>query len=837
MIPLRDMISEGKVSLLGRDTILFIAMASFIFPSATSFLGMRASGATVALCAILMASTVASLCAQGHVKTQTLLKAFAGIVLSSFAVFSASNGAAGIQQAFSSVTEYVANNPSKISLIPVLVLFACYLLVPFVCFEQYGLKFISHVETTVAAPAHVFYPAVAKLTRALKTASTSESDSDSTGIAGARSASPRSPRKSKRHKRRKLRASKLASSTSPSKISESRARSPIEEPLVSPVRHLEALDHDATVRWMQSLNLGHLNPGKEVDGALLMEVLCPEDLDQLVPNLLERRKLCRCIQRAKEFGVVESLISKLGDARIEPAVQNLSFAEPIKDDVCALEEKAGCTSDAGIQANGCIPRVPSTPPSIQDNRVAIVGYSCILPGGQNVSESWQMIVDGLDCISDLPSDRVDVTSYWHPDKKTKDKIYCKRGGFIPNFEFEPRQYNLNLKQMEDTDTNQTLTLLKVKEALEDAGIAPFSKTKKNIGCVLGIGGGQKASNEFYSRLNYVVVEKVLRKMGMPRKDIDAAVEKFKAHYPEWRLDSFPGFLGNVTSGRVTNVFNMDGMNCVVDAACASSLVSVKVAIDELLHGNCSTMIAGATCTDCSIGMYMAFSKTPVFSTKPSVTAYDENTGGMLIGEGSVMFVLKRYADAIADGDRVHAIIRGCASSSDGRASGIYAPTISGQQLAIERAYERAGVKPSQVTMVEGHGTGTPVGDKVELTALKNVFDGRKEKVAVGSIKSNIGHLKAVAGMAGLMKTILALKHKTLPQSINVENPPKLRDGTTIQNSALYINTRLRPWFVAPNQKRIAGISSFGFGVPTIIASLKKPSMSRHHHTVSTASQC
>ncbi len=140
--------------------------------------------------------------------------------------------------------------------------------------------------------------------------------------------------------------------------------------------------------------------------------------------------------------------------------------------------------------------------------------------------------------------------------------------------------------MEDTDANQTLTLIKVKEALQDAGISSSTvkgksadgEAKKNIGCVLGIGGGQKASNEFYSRLNYTVVEKVLRKMKVPEADVQKAVEKFKANFPEWRLDSFPGFLGNVTAGRVTNVFNLDGMNCVVDAACASSLVAIKVCV-------------------------------------------------------------------------------------------------------------------------------------------------------------------------------------------------------------------------------------------------------------------
>ena len=180
-----------------------------------------------------------------------------------------------------------------------------------------------------------------------------------------------------------------------------------------------------------------------------------------------------------------------------------------------------------------------------------------------------------------------------------------------------------------------------------------------------------------------------------------------------------------------------------------------------------------------------------------------------------MLVLK-LSTALRDGDDVHAVIRGVASSSDGKAPGIYAPTISGQELCIRRAYEKAGVDPATVDLVEGHGTGTPVGDKIELTALNNVFSSvgsgkRVEKVAVGSIKSQIGHLKAVAGCAGLVKVILALKHKVLPKTINVKTPPNLVDGKRVQESALYINTKMRPWFTAPGNTRRAGVSSFGFG--------------------------
>ena len=459
----------------------------------------------------------------------------------------------------------------------------------------------------------------------------------------------------------------------------------------------------------------------------------------------------------------------------------------------------------------------------EDARVAIIGYSCILPGGENVTETWDMIRAGIDNLRDLPADRVNLDDFYSGsvDKNPVDKIYCKRGGFIPPFEFNPREFNFNMLQMEDTDANQTLSLLKVKEAMVDAGMDPSGDVKKNCGCILGIGGGQKASNQFFSRTNYATVIKVLRNMGMPEEDVAKAVEKYKAHYPEWRLDSFPGFLGNVTAGRCTNVFNLDGMNCVVDAACASSLVSIKMAMEELMTGDVRSMVAGACCTDCSIGMYMAFSKTPVFSKAQSVTAYDKGAGGMLIGEGCVMYILKRLAHAIEDGDKIHAVIRSCASSSDGKAPGIYAPTIAGQEIAIRRAYAAAGICPSTVTMVEGHGTGTPVGDAIELTALKNVvgegpareseWGQQRERVAVGSVKSNIGHLKSVAGCAGMMKVILALKHKTLPASINVKEPPKMKDGATIQETAIFVNTKMRPWFTPPGMPRRAGVSSFGFG--------------------------
>ena len=546
---------------------------------------------------------------------------------------------------------------------------------------------------------------------------------------------------------------------------------------------LESMDQTEVTTWLKrDLGLSGVaerleslgkNMKCDIDGALLTEVDEEKDLEELVgtdtPRLVRkkllsalrdvrsgnrqivsrrRRLLSKRVEEINSEEIKEEEVMKKSQDIEEEEVKKSkeieeeevmkSKSKEIKKEMKDMVEEemrtplktSPSTFVAPTKTSSCNDNLTSSSnknSNQQDEKIAIVGYSCILPGGKNVGESWDVIRNKIDCITDIPKDRVDVTAYFHPEKRTKDKIYCKKGGFIPDFEFDALEYNLNMLQLEDTDMNQILSLVKVKEALIDAELETKEKRKgSKIGCVLGIGGGQKASHEFFSRLNYVVVDKVLRKMGMSDQDVKAAVEKYKAHFPEWRIDSFPGFLGNVTAGRITNVFDLDGMNCVVDAACASSLVALKVAIDEILHGDCDTMIAGATCTfsvasnrtnththththtgtDCSLGMFMSFSKTPVFSTKPGVTAYDKDTGGMLIGEGSVMFVLKRLSQAVKDGDTIHAVVGGCASSSDGKASGIYAPTISGQEKAIRRALEKAGKIPEDISMVEGHGTGT-----------------------------------------------------------------------------------------------------------------------------------
>src|SRR5262249_22582420 len=274
---------------------------------------------------------------------------------------------------------------------------------------------------------------------------------------------------------------------------------------------------------------------------------------------------------------------------------------------------------------------------------------------------------------------------------------------------------------------------------------------------------------------------------------------------------FPGLLGNVAAGRIANRLDLGGTNCVVDAACASSLSALHLATLELASGRCDMALSGGLDTFNDIFMYMCFSKTPALSPTGSARPFDTKADGTILGEGLGVLVLKRLADAERDRDKIYAVIKSIGSSSDGKGNAIYAPNPAGQARALRRAYQMASVAPDTVELVEAHGTGTRAGDAAELSALKEVFQesGRKTQepwCAVGSVKSQIGHTKAAAGAAGLIKAALALHHRVLPPTIKVDLPAEVA-----ASGPLYINTEKRPWLNEDDHPRRAGVSSFGFG--------------------------
>jgi polyketide-type polyunsaturated fatty acid synthase PfaA len=445
--------------------------------------------------------------------------------------------------------------------------------------------------------------------------------------------------------------------------------------------------------------------------------------------------------------------------------------------------------------------------------IAIVGMASLFPQAENLQEYWENILNEVDCIAEVPPSRWKTEDYYDPDPTAPDKTYSKRGGFLGDLDFNPMEFGLPPNLLEVTDISQLLSLVVAKQVLEDAGYGESSNfNREQAGIILGVTAGRQLATPLSTRLQYPIWERVLKQSGVPETQTQAIIEKIKLAYVEWNENAFPGLLGNIVAGRIANRLDLGGLNCTVDAACASSLAAFKMAISELTDYRANLMLTGGVDTDNSILTYLCFSKTPALSRTQKSRPFDAQSDGILLGEGIGMVALKRLEDAERDGDRIYAVIKGIGTSSDGRFKSIYAPRVEGQVKALERAYQDAGFEPASMGLIEAHGTGTVAGDLTEFEALKQFFGDRQsaqQSIALGSIKSQIGHTKAAAGAASVIKVALALHHKILPPTINIETPnPKL----DLDQSPFYLNTKARPWIRSEEQgPRRAGVSSFGFG--------------------------
>ncbi|MFC8516863.1 beta-ketoacyl synthase N-terminal-like domain-containing protein, partial [Streptomyces sp. NPDC057257] len=450
---------------------------------------------------------------------------------------------------------------------------------------------------------------------------------------------------------------------------------------------------------------------------------------------------------------------------------------------------------------------------LAETPIAIVGLAGLFPKSRDLREFWHNIVNAEDCIEDVPESHWNPEDYYDPDPAAEDKTYVRRGGFLPEIAFNPMEFGLPPNTLEVTDILQLLSLTVARDVLRDAGADSGSwYDASRTGVILGITGANSLTQPLSARLQTPVLKEVVRSVGLSEADAEEIARRFKKAYIPWEENSFPGMLGNVVAGRIANRFDLGGTNCTVDAACASSLAAVKLAVSELIEGRADMMITGGCDAENTILMYMCFSKTPAFSRSQRIRPFDESADGTLIGEGIGMLALKRLADAERDGDRIYAVLRGIGTSSDGRFKSIYAPRAEGQQLALRRAYEDANVPVGSIELFEAHGTGTAVGDHTELSALSSVVAAGNDDhgyAAIGSVKSQIGHTKAAAGAASLIKLSLALHQKVLPPTINVETPSEAVAPAT---TPFYVNTEARPWVLDPERgKRRAAVSSFGFG--------------------------
>jgi polyketide-type polyunsaturated fatty acid synthase PfaA len=444
--------------------------------------------------------------------------------------------------------------------------------------------------------------------------------------------------------------------------------------------------------------------------------------------------------------------------------------------------------------------------------IAIVGMGAIFPGSNNIQQFWKNIVTANDLITTIPATHWLIDDYYDPDPRAIDKTYCKRGGFIPDIEFDPLDYGIPPNNILVTDNSQLLALVVAKQVLQDA-IGPTYQGKDLSRVSVILGTSALTIFQFVAaRMQRPIWTKVLRDAGLDEVSIQNICDHIANHYQNWQENTFPGLLPNVVAGRVANRFNLGGTNCTIDAACASSFAALSMAVDELHLKTADMVITGGVDTLNDIIMYMCFSKTHALSLSGDCRPFSNKADGTILGEGIGMFALKRLEDAEKDEDKIYAVIRGIGSSSDGRSKSIYAPDYRGQKKAILKAYQLAGYAPHTVELMEGHGTGTQAGDIAEFTALQQAFsesvpDNRRD-CALGSVKSQIGHTKCAAGAAGLFKIAMALHHKVLPPTIKIEQPNPNMD---IHNSPFYLNTELRPWIKNYSHPRRASASAFGFG--------------------------
>jgi acyl transferase domain-containing protein/NAD(P)H-dependent flavin oxidoreductase YrpB (nitropropane dioxygenase family)/NAD(P)-dependent dehydrogenase (short-subunit alcohol dehydrogenase family) len=463
--------------------------------------------------------------------------------------------------------------------------------------------------------------------------------------------------------------------------------------------------------------------------------------------------------------------------------------------------------DVCVEGSRRLDRSDSSDVSALETRpcdVAIIGIATLLPQAPDARRFWENILGKIDAITEIPPHRFDWRQYYDPDPAVPDKIYSKWGGFLNDVPFDPVQYGIPPNALQSIEPMQLLTLEAVRAAIADAGYGerPFARSRTSV--VLGVGGGLADLGQRYGmRSGLPMLMDGVEPTGQVP---DALLGKL----PSWTEDSFPGLLLNVAAGRVANRFDLGGVNCTVDAACASSLAAIYVAARELSSKSSDLVIAGGLDTVQNPFAYLCFSKTKALSPRGRCRPFDASADGIVISEGLVVLVLKRLADAERDGDRIYAVIKSVAGSSDGRDKGLTAPRPEGQVVALRRAYESAGISPATIGLIEAHGTGTVAGDGAEVEALKRVFPPLTgQRCAIGSVKSMIGHTKCAAGAAGLVKAALALHEKVLPPTIHVEAPNPKAD---FANSPFFVNTEILPWLASVDRTpRRAGVSAFGFG--------------------------
>ncbi|MEU1094295.1 SDR family NAD(P)-dependent oxidoreductase [Streptomyces sp. NPDC005877] len=527
---------------------------------------------------------------------------------------------------------------------------------------------------------------------------------------------------------------------------------------------------------LERLNIGRLriaSKGVERDGTELRPVS-------------EQRQLDAGMFMAGEVAVLRSAATTVGALHDAVSRGAAAFAERRAAELRGTPRPAG--EAAGMAAEE---------PAARPLDIAVVGMACMFPQAPDLATYWANVVGGRDAVTEVPADRWDQEIYHDPTGERPNTTASRWGGFLPPIPFDPFAYGIPPASLGSIEPVQLLALEAARRALNDAGYGgrPFDRSRTSV--VFGAESGSDLSGATTLR---TVLPAYLG-------EIPPAVEE---QLPQLTEDSFPGMLANVIAGRIANRLDLGGANYTVDAACASSLAALDVACKELASGTSEMVLCGGADLHNGINDYLLFSSVRALSPSGRSRTFDASADGTVLGEGVACVVLKRLADAERDGDRVYAVVKGVGSASDGRSLGLTAPRPEGQRAALERAYRAAGISPARVGLVEAHGTGTVVGDRTELATLTEVFTeagAAPGGCVLGSVKSQLGHTKCAAGLAGLIKAAMALHTGITPPTLHLKEPNAAWSPGT---SPFAFHAEARPW-AAPAAERIAGVSAFGFG--------------------------
>jgi len=431
--------------------------------------------------------------------------------------------------------------------------------------------------------------------------------------------------------------------------------------------------------------------------------------------------------------------------------------------------------------------------------VAIIGIGCRFPGGINDADSlWKLLIEKKEAVCEVPADRWNVDRFYDAETGLAGKSIAKRGGFVDGIDqFDPQFFGISPREAPHIDPQQRMLLETAYEAMEDAGFVLDLENGTDLAVYVGI-----------SHNDYQVIQ------GTPWDSTGIT-----SHSPT-------GSAHSIAANRISYCFNLKGPSVAMDTACSSALTAVHAACEHIWTGRGDTAMAGGVTVMITPGGFIGFSQASMLSPDGNCKAFDADANGFVRGEGAGMVLLKRLSQALKDGDPIHAVILGTSLNQDGHTNGISLPSPEAQARLVKDACKDAGIDPAKIGFVEAHGTGTAVGDPIEAHALAEALCAdRTTPLAIGSVKTNLGHLETAAGVAGLVKALLVLKHRQIPGSLHFKKP---NPNIDLDKLKLRIPTELEP-FPETDGPRMVGVNSFGFGGANAHVILAEAPIEAHHH--------